>query len=72
MHIFNLNLPKNKGLIPYAEFKLYKKHLSTQFIGFNSISLYKILPKLLEDEDEQGGKKKKDPDEESEETILDV
>lgn len=57
MHMLNLNLPKNKALIPYMDVKLYTSHLTKKFFGFNSVSLYQVLPKLLEDDDEKAKKK---------------
>ena len=52
MFMFHLTLPKNKGLTAFIDFKLYKHHLSSDFIAFNSANLYKILPKLLEDDED--------------------
>ena len=60
LHSFNIKIPKNKGLTIFADFKLYKHRISTDFIGYNSINLYKVLPKLLEDEDEEAQKMKKE------------
>jgi hypothetical protein len=40
-----LNIPKNKSLIPFVDFKVTH---NGQFYGYNSVSLYKLLPKLKE------------------------
>lgn len=60
-----IKIPKNKSLTPYIDFKVL--HNNT-FYGFNSINLYKLLPKLKE----RDGLKLKESNEDSEETILDV
>lgn len=54
MHFFQVRIPKNKGLTPFVEFKV---HEDKEFIAYNSISLYTILPKLLEDDEEENMKK---------------
>jgi len=61
-----LHLPKNKALTPFVDFKVMN---NGKFYGFNSVSLYKLLPKLKEKE---GGTNTVANNEESEETILDV
>lgn len=58
-----VDIPKNKHLVPYVDFKVLH---NDQFYGFNSASLYKLLPKLKEKEGENN-----DYDD-SEDTILDV
>lgn len=58
-----IEIPKNKHLVPFVDFKVL--HNDT-FYGFNSASLYKLLPKLKEKEGE--GAEYDD----SEDTILDV
>ncbi len=42
-----IKIPKNKSLTPYIDFKVLNNN---SFYGFNSISLYKLLPKLKEKE----------------------
>ena len=51
-----MKLPKNKGLTPFVDFKVYE---DGKFIAYNSISLYYILPKLLEDDDDEEEQTKK-------------
>ena len=60
-----LKIPRNKKLIPYIDFRV--EH-NKSFYGFNSISLYKLLPKLAVKE----GLAIKQEKEDSEQTILDV
>lgn len=45
---FRANVPKNKSIIPYVEIKVFEvKNNSRKFIGFTSISLYDLIPKLV-------------------------
>jgi hypothetical protein len=59
-----VDIPKNRSLVPYIDIRVYHNE---KFYGFNSINLYKLLPKLKEKEG-QGAAANYD----SEETILDV
>jgi hypothetical protein len=61
--IFDVSIPKNKTLVPFLDFKVL---YDDQFYGFNSVSLYKLLPKLKEKEGENTYQ------DDSEDTILDV
>lgn len=56
-------LPKNKTLVPFVDFKVLH---NGDFYGFNSASLYKLLPKLKEKEGENNGY------EDSEDSVLDI
>lgn len=61
--IFDVSIPKNKTLVPFLDFKVL---YDDEFYGFNSVSLYKLLPKLKEKEGENTYQ------DDSEDTILDV
>ena len=43
-----IKIPKNKKLRPFIDFKVMHNN---SFYGFNSVSLYHLLPKLQEKED---------------------
>lgn len=45
---FNIEVSKNKSIIPYLEVKMFeKKNGISKFIGFTSISLYDLIPKII-------------------------
>lgn len=45
---FNVEVPKNRSIIPYMEVKIFeKKNDKSKFIGFASISLYDLVPKII-------------------------
>lgn len=47
---FDVNLPKNRSIIPYMDIKVFEKKNDTRkFAGFASISLYDMVPKILKD-----------------------
>jgi hypothetical protein len=45
-----IQVPKNKYLIPFIDFKV---KYNDQFYGYNSANLYQLLPKLREKEGEK-------------------
>lgn len=48
MKVFNLDLAKNKNLVPYADFMLMKKNITApEFIGFTSGHLVDIIPEIF-------------------------
>lgn len=47
MLTFSVGVPKNKCIIPYVDIKVFEhKNGTKKFIGFSSISLYDLVPKI--------------------------
>lgn len=45
---FNTKIPNNKSIIPYIDIKLFEnKGGEKKFVGFTSISLYDLAPKII-------------------------
>lgn len=49
MLLFDIEVPKNKTIIPYVDIKVFEQKSGLKkFIGFTSISLYDLVPKIIE------------------------
>lgn len=47
---FNVEVPKNRSIIPYVDIQVFeKKNEDRKFVGFASMSLYDLVPKILKD-----------------------
>ena len=66
MRVFHIDVPKNKNLVPFVDFKLMQNGV---FMGFTSANLYEVLPVIFDDKVEE---EEEEEEEESSETIIDV
>jgi hypothetical protein len=53
---FNVEIPKNRCIVPYMEIKIFEKTAFKKvFLGFASISLFDLIPQIMKNSQGQKG-----------------